>query len=155
MLLRQARPDDADALVEMLADPRVAEWWGAYDHGRVHAELAGAYVIEISGRVQGWLFCEEEDDPSCRHVSFDIALSPAVHGHGYGSEALRLAIRDYAARGHHRFSIDPAVVNEQAIRAYRAVGFEPVGVLRAYQRGLDGSWHDNLLMDLLVDGSTG
>ena len=34
------------------------------------------------------------------------------------------------ARGHHRFSLDPAVANERAIRAYAAIGFRPVGVMR-------------------------
>ena len=38
-----------------------------------------------------------------------------------------------------------------AIRCYAKVGFRPVGVLRRYERGLDGTWHDGLLMDLLAD----
>jgi aminoglycoside 6'-N-acetyltransferase len=31
------------------------------------------------------------------------------------------------------------------------VGFRPVGVMRRYERGPDGSWHDGLLMDLLPE----
>ena len=31
------------------------------------------------------------------------------------------------------------------------LGFLPVGVLRAYERGPDGTFHDGLLMDLLRD----
>jgi aminoglycoside 6'-N-acetyltransferase len=34
------------------------------------------------------------------------------------------------------------------------VGFQPVGVLRRYERGPDGSWHDGLLMDLLPEDLT-
>ena len=30
------------------------------------------------------------------------------------------------------------------------VGFCAVGVMRDYERGPDGSWHDGLLMDLLA-----
>jgi aminoglycoside 6'-N-acetyltransferase len=26
-----------------------------------------------------------------------------------------------------------------------------VGVMRQYERGVDGRWHDNLLMDMLAD----
>ena len=48
-------------------------------------------------------------------------------------------------------SIDPAAANERAIRAYERVGFRRVGVMRAYERGPDGTWHDGLLMDLLRD----
>jgi len=90
------------------------------------------------------------DRPDYRHVSFDIALTTALHGRGYGREALRVVIRHFISRGHHRFTIDPAVDNDRAIRAYRAVGFGPVGVMRAYERAGDGTWHDNLLMDLLA-----
>jgi aminoglycoside 6'-N-acetyltransferase len=63
---------------------------------------------------------------------------------------LRPAIDNFAARGHHRFTIDPAAHNEHAIRAYEAVGFRPVGRMRDYERAPDGTWHDGLLMDLLV-----
>jgi aminoglycoside 6'-N-acetyltransferase len=31
------------------------------------------------------------------------------------------------------------------------VGFKSVGIMRKYERGPDGSWHDSLLMDLLAD----
>ena len=80
-----------------------------------------------------------------------VALTTAIHGRGYGSEALRLAIGHFVTRGHHRFTIDPAADNERAIRCYRAVGFQPVGVMRAYERAADGGWRDGLLMDLLSE----
>jgi aminoglycoside 6'-N-acetyltransferase len=54
-------------------------------------------------------------------------------------------------RGHHRITIDPAVENAAAIRAYEKVGFKPVGVMRQYERDVDGDGrHDGLLMDLLA-----
>jgi aminoglycoside 6'-N-acetyltransferase len=52
---------------------------------------------------------------------------------------------------HHRITIDPAAANSQAIRCYTSVGFRPVGVMRRYERGGDGHFHDGLLMDLLRD----
>ena len=54
-------------------------------------------------------------------------------------------------RGHHRLTIDPAVANEPAIRAYEAVGFKRVGVMRRYWRDPEGVWQDGLLLDLLAD----
>ena len=54
-----------------------------------------------------------------------------------------------AVRQHHRLTIDPAADNVRAIRCYASVGFKPVGIMRAYERGLDGTFHDALLMDLL------
>ena len=56
-------------------------------------------------------------------------------------------------RGHHRLTIDPAAANERAIGAYASLGFKPVGIMRRYERGRDGSFHDGLLMDLLAAGA--
>ena len=53
-------------------------------------------------------------------------------------------------RGHHRLTIDPAASNARAIRSYESIGFRRVGVMRAYERGPDGTWHDGLLLDLLA-----
>jgi aminoglycoside 6'-N-acetyltransferase len=38
---------------------------------------------------------------------------------------------------------------------YEKVGFRPVGVMRRYERGADGAWHDNLLMELLAEDVPG
>ena len=51
--------------------------------------------------------------------------------------------------------IDPAADNAAAIRCYEKVGFRPVGIMRAYERGADGTLHDGLLMDLLADDIAG
>jgi aminoglycoside 6'-N-acetyltransferase len=150
LLLRQALAGDAETLLAILAEPEVARWWGAYGLDEVVEEAAGSFAIVVDGAVAGWLQVHEETEPDYPSVAFDIALASALHGQGYGSEALRLAIRHFAAQGHHRFTIDPAVENERAIRAYAAVGFQPVGVLRAYERAPDGRWRDALLMDLLA-----
>jgi aminoglycoside 6'-N-acetyltransferase len=47
--------------------------------------------------------------------------------------------------------IDPAADSAAAIRCYSKVGFRPVGIMRRYERGSDGTWHDGLLMDLLAE----
>ena len=77
---------------------------------------------------------------------------PGRQGHGHGPVALRLAARWLVdERGHHRITIDPAARNARAIRAYRAVGFRDIGIMRRYERSPDGVWEDGLLMDLLAD----
>jgi aminoglycoside 6'-N-acetyltransferase len=84
-----------------------------------------------------------------------VTLHPRWHGRGLGADAVRrLARHLFEDRGHHRITIDPAAHNERAIRAYRRVGFRPVGVMRRYERGGDGTWHDGLLMDLLPEELT-
>jgi aminoglycoside 6'-N-acetyltransferase len=97
----------------------------------------------------------EENDFDYRHAGIDIALHPAFHGRGLGTDAVRTLARHLVRdRGHHRLTIDPAAGNVVAIRCYSKVGFRPVGVMRRYERGPDGTWHDGLLMDLLAEELT-
>jgi aminoglycoside 6'-N-acetyltransferase len=159
VMLRPLGDGDLDALVEIVQAPGVAEWWGfPAPEGELREELrcdepgGGAFAIDVEGELAGWLGLYETAESQYRFASLDIVLAPAFPDRGLGSEALRLAIRWLAGeREHHRFTIDPAAHNERAIRCYEAVGFRTVGVMRAYERGVDGTWHDNLLMDLLAD----
>lgn len=154
LALRPPTVRDVAPLAALLAEPEVARWWGERDLEWVRRELVEhgqGWVVVAEGAVAGWLEYSEETEPDYRHVGLDLFLASALHGRGYGREALCLAIAHFVERGHHRFTIDPAADNERAIRAYTAVGFMPVGVMRRYERGPDGSWHDCLLMDLLAD----
>ena len=138
----------------MLARPGVAEWWGPREDGEhTRAGLRNdgrAFAIVVGEEIAGWLGFDEEPDPDCRYASLDIFLAPEYQGRGIGPLALRLAAQWlFEQRSHHRLTIDPACDNARAIKAYEAVGFQAVGVMRHYERGPDGSWHDNLLMDML------
>jgi aminoglycoside 6'-N-acetyltransferase len=104
-------------------------------------------VVEVSGELVGWVQYEEEPYARYPSVALDIALTTGLHGRGYGRRALRLAVEHFVARGHHRFTIDPDVRRERAIRSYAPVAFKPVGVLRSYRRKPGGGWGDGLLMD--------
>ena len=155
--LRQVTGDDTDELLRILQDPTVARWWGNYDRARVEREFPEddetvVYLIEVGGQVAGLIQYSEEDDPDYRHASIDIALREPFQGRGVGPDAIRTLARYlFDGRGHHRLTIDPAAANENAIRAYESIGFRRVGVMRQYERGADGAWHDGLLMDLLTD----
>jgi aminoglycoside 6'-N-acetyltransferase len=101
--------------------------------------------------VVGLIQWSEETDPQYRHASIDIYVDPAVHGQGIGTDAVRTLARHLITdHGHHRLVIDPAADNAVAIACYAKVGFRPVGIVRRYERGPDGEWHDGLLMDLLA-----
>jgi aminoglycoside 6'-N-acetyltransferase len=145
---------EVDELAAILKRPGVREWWGSLDdtaHTREGlANDGAAFSIEVDGALAGWLGYNEEIDPDHRYASLDIFLAPEYQDRRLGPAALRLAAEWlFGQRGHHRLTIDPACANARAIRAYAAVGFRPVGAMRCYERGVDGRWHDNLLMDLL------
>jgi aminoglycoside 6'-N-acetyltransferase len=109
-------------------------------------------VVDEASATAGIVAFQEELDPDYHSASMDIALLACCVGRGLGTEALcLLGAWLVQERGHHRLTIDPAVANARAVRAYEKVGFKPIGVARRYERGPDGTWHDNLLMDVLAD----
>jgi dethiobiotin synthetase len=155
VVLREPAEADLARLVEVLAAPEVARWWPAEDEAGLRELLAEAgtttWVVvageDVIGLVQAW----EELDPEYRHGGIDIALHPAWHGRGLGTDTVRTVARHLIEeRRHHRVTIDPSTANERAIRCYERVGFRRVGVMRGYERGADGVYHDGLLMDLLA-----
>ncbi|RIQ17817.1 GNAT family N-acetyltransferase [Jiangella rhizosphaerae] len=155
--LRPAASTDVPRLVAIRSTPEVHHrWGGGEDLAReVAADLADGdlhlYVIEAGGHVVGAIQWAAEHDPQYRHASIDIYVDPAHHGRGYGTDAVRTLARHLLDdHGHHRLVIDPAADNAAAIACYAKVGFRPVGVMRQYERGPDGAWHDGLLMDLLA-----
>jgi aminoglycoside 6'-N-acetyltransferase len=156
--LRPIAERDLDGLAAIIREPDVAAWWGEADEPerlRHNLRMDGdAWAIELDGELAGWLGFSEETEPDYRSVALDISLSGRFQGQGLGPDALRAAIRWFAGeRGHHRFTIDPNAANERAIRAYSAVGFKPVGVMRRAELR-DGEWTDALLMDLLIEELT-
>jgi len=153
LVLRPLAEADAAALRRIHATPEVARWWEHPDDDFPWEEPeATRLTIVVDGAVAGMIQFSEEHEPKYRHAWIDLFLDPAVHGRGLGTEAVRLAVRHLIdERGHHRITIDPAVANAAAVRAYEKAGFRPVGVMRQYERDVDGrGWHDGLLMELLA-----
>jgi aminoglycoside 6'-N-acetyltransferase len=155
VVLEVVAPRHVDALRRIHVHPEVARWWRFPDSdwplGDDDDEVGYAVVGREDGRVHGYVQYGEETDADYRSGSIDVFLDPALHGQGYGRQVVSLmAAYLLEGRGNHRLTIDPAADNAAAIACYAAVGFRPVGVMRQYERGLDGSWHDGLLMDLLA-----
>ena len=158
VLLRRIRESDRPRMREILAQPEVATWWlGSRGLDQTVEDVFDAgdedthFAIELDGVVIGQIQYGEENEPDYRHASIDVFIDPAYHGRGLGTDAVRTMARHLVRdRGHHRVTIDPAASNARAIRVYERVGFRPVGLMRNYERGLDGTWHDGLLMDLLA-----
>jgi aminoglycoside 6'-N-acetyltransferase len=159
--LRPVTTDDAARLTEILTHPEVARWWGRFDLDRVQRELVDpddgtvTFAIQADGQVIGLIQYWEEQDPDYRHAAPRHLPAPRLarprarrrRDPDPGPPPVRPA---RPSPPHHR----PAAHNQWAIRAYRRVGFRPVGVMRRYERGPDGTWHDGLLLDLLPEDLT-
>jgi aminoglycoside 6'-N-acetyltransferase len=154
--LRPVTGDDIPALTAFFAIPEVAEWWPGENEARLRAALEDddgvGLVIEVDGRMIGFIQYYEETDPDYRHAAIDVTLHPDWCNRGLGTDALRTLARHlFDDLGHHRITIDPAAINARAIASYRKVGFRDVGIMRRYERANDGTWRDSLLMDLLAE----
>lgn len=161
--LRPVVESDLAPLLAILAEPSVAEHWTEQTNdAETCALLAGTdgdgaeyittFVIALGDERIGWIAGWERLEPDYRHAGIDLVITTAHQQKGYGPEAIRLVCRYlFGERGHHRITIDPAARNLRAIAAYEKVGFKRVGVLRRYERGADGVFHDGLLLDLLPE----
>jgi aminoglycoside 6'-N-acetyltransferase len=151
--LRTAGLDDAARLTSIRREPEVERRWGILEEGEMEEFVTDeeTFVVEVDGEVIGAVQYDEVEDPMYRSAGIDLYLTTPRHGQGLGSEAVRILARHLIEeRGHHRLTIDPAADNAPAIRASEKVGFRPVGVMRSYERGPDGTFHDGLLLELLA-----
>ncbi len=159
VFLRPAVPADIPTLESIRREPSVERWWGLLEEGELATDIEEGegriLSIELAGAVVGAVQWYEEREPAFRHAGMDIYLGSDTQGRGIGTEVVRLLATWLVRDGDfHRLVIDPAAANERAVRAYAKVGFKPAGVLRRSWRGPDGSWEDQLLMDLLADELT-
>jgi aminoglycoside 6'-N-acetyltransferase len=153
LILRPLAQGDEGELRRIHTTPEVARWWDLPGEQFPWEEPESTRMtIEVDGAVAGLIQFSEELEPRYRHASIDLFLDPALHGRGLGTEAVRRVARHLIdERGHHRITIDPAAGNVAAIRAYEKVGFRWVGVMRRYERDVDGAgWHDGVLMELVA-----
>jgi len=151
--LRPIAELDRAPLKAIRDEPEVVRWWGAQTEAWPgDDDTVEEWVIEHEGEVIGSLqFCEETDE-DYRHADVDILLTTRTHSQGLGTDAMRTITRHLIeTRGHHRITLTCSPENARAIRAYEKAGFRRVGVTRLSERGTDGTWHDELIMELVVE----
>ena len=161
---------------EWLLRPHVRRWWADdpdehdYPEGTIREWMKAVrgedptdmFVIHLDGTPIGVIqsYRVHDYDDYIAQVGplegpafgLDVFIAdPALIGKGHGPAL----IRDFVRQGFDRYGVDYCVIgpsksNTAAIRAYEKVGFRPVGVMRRYEQGPDGTWHDGLLMELLA-----
>lgn len=164
LTLRAPTETDLPTLLDILRRPEIAAHWSEPDDEFDSRELLGGdspgndntatplAIVGPEGVLVGWIQFYEHNHRDYRFAGLDLFIAPQHQRRGYAVEAIRLVCRYLLEeRQHHRLVIDPAADNKAAIAAYEKIGFRPVGIMRRYERGPDGRYHDGLLMDLLAD----
>ena len=154
LVLRPSAEDDLDRLAQWFADPTVFRWWGGRPLSRdeVAAKYTGercprveSYIVELEARPIGYIQYHFEGPGQ---VGLDMMLLPAFRDRGLGPRTARLMVAHLrSAFGWADITVDPAVDNPRAIRAWEKAGF-------AIERG----WPDHpdgpaLLLRLAPPGS--
>lgn len=151
--LRPLVEGDEGELLRIHRTPEVERWWDVPADGFPWDEPESTrFVVEVDGEIAGLIQYWEQPEPRYRHAEIDLFIDPRLHNRGVGSAAVaKVVALLIEERGHHRITIDPALANAAAIRAYEKAGFKRVGVLRQAERDTQGEgWHDALLMELLA-----
>nr|WP_240895098.1 GNAT family N-acetyltransferase [Kineococcus siccus] len=145
MRLRRSSPNDAGTITAWLSDERVHRWWGGapvpleeviekYTGRREPAVVV--YLIEAGGCAVGLIQAWQDDVER----GLDMFVAADEQGCGRGPAAAQALAEDLSRRGWHDLTVDPAVGNAAAIRAWARAGFVATG-----RRGLDDG-HETLLM---------
>lgn len=157
-LVREARPEDGAAMVELLNCVGHEEIYIADEASGLNAEqesrligqrnpdLQCILVAEQDGRVAGSLEMIRGAMKKNRHTAlFGMALFPEFRGRGIGRGLLGLAEEWAKAVGVSKISLAVFASNNAAIHLYRSMGYELEGCRRD-QYHIQGLYVDELWM---------
>ena len=132
--IRPATESDLDLLAGWFGDPTFVEWWGRVPlaRGEVAEKYLGrrspgveSYVVEHDEKPIGYL--QAWTDDGGKSGGIDMALIPDKQGYGLGPEAGRALAQHLVERGWDPITVDPALSNLRAIRAWEKAGFASAG----------------------------
>lgn len=156
MLVRLARPEDADEMARQYAH-MADEGWIA---GEPPIDLAAraerfrsfmeapdpeaSFVLEVDGKVVGHGGVDATHAKGV--VTFGMAVMPEARGTGGGRALLEHIVEHARTHGCHKIELEVWTDNARAISLYATSGFEVEGVKRNHYRRKDGSLRSALLM---------
>ncbi|MEX0762137.1 MAG: GNAT family N-acetyltransferase [Dehalococcoidia bacterium] len=129
-VIRPLVSTDVDLMIAWFSDPEVYRWWDGYPKSReeVEKEFAGGrdsdmepFIIEANGEPIGYIQYWIETDSS---GGIDMFLVPSAREQGLGPDAARAMVRYLTGELRwRRVTVDPAMGNARAIRAWSKAGF--------------------------------
>jgi len=128
-----------DRVMREAFDPRFGEAWTPSQVAGVLA-MPGVWltIAEADGAAAGFAVTRAILDEAELLL---LAVRPAARRRGVGRQLLRSALAEAGQRGVRRMHLEVRAGND-AVKLYRAAGFEKIGQRRGYYRGRDGKLFD-------------
>ena len=129
-MIRPATEGDLDLLAGWFGDPEFVVWWRGVPLSREtvsekyigrRAPAVESYVVELEGEPIGYIQAWTDDGGTSGGV--DLVLVPAAQNRGLGPDAGRALAEHLVERGWEPVTVDPALANLRAIRAWEKAGF--------------------------------
>jgi len=163
VVIRRARADDADFLVDLVTHEDVEPFLAAVrakGHDEIAAEIErseaepsafGLFVVEVEGERAGTMRFERTNVRSRIASLGGLAVHPDFRGARVGDTAARLFQRHLLDElGFHRLQMEIYGFNDRAMRHAERAGFVREGVRRkAYWR--NDEWVDGVLYGLVAE----
>ena len=175
MQIREARPDDAAALIALARRIYGETSFMLFAPDEFAPDVAeyARRIADVGRREDGVMFVAEEvvgepgaTSPAAVGLLFGMrgTARKTRHGmmlvlgvlrshwqRGVGAALLRTAEQWAASKGLHRLDLTVQVTNARAIALYERMGFEREGLKRHSLRTADGQWLDEWLMSRLLE----
>jgi ribosomal-protein-alanine N-acetyltransferase len=92
-------------------------------------------VVEVEKRIVGFAITRIHESTEL----FNITIEKSAQGHGYGRQIMKNLIDFARSQDSKEFLLEVRVSNEPAIKLYKRLGFEQIGVRENYYEAVGGN----------------
>ena len=163
VILRNARPEDSEALIEYLkvtatetsflvSEPEEITLTMEQEERFIRTKMESPDELMLIGTLDGkhvgnCAICSLGAKQRYRHrCSVAIALYQEYCGLGIGRQMLKAALDEAEKYGYEQVELEVVSTNERGIHLYEKYGFENFGTVKHAQRMKDGTYQDEYLM---------
>lgn len=134
-IVREFRPEDADAVTAITAQAPEAANWSLESYVQFVCEHGSlALVLEANGQIGGFLLGRLAADQA---ELLNLAVVSTQRRHGGGTALVAKAIQEWHPRGAKSVYLEVRESNTGAIAFYQELGFAKTGFRKGYYRAPD------------------
>jgi [ribosomal protein S18]-alanine N-acetyltransferase len=133
--VRQFRPEDADAVIDVAAQAPEAANWSKESYVKFASEVGSlALVLEADSQIGGFLLGRLAADQA---ELLNLAVVATQRRQGAGTALLAKALEEWRPRGAKTVYLEVRESNTGAIAFYESHGFSKTGLRKGYYRAPD------------------